>query len=223
MGAWEWRLTLRCFWGTRSAVERNANLYSLSNKVPSLIFGWSTEVRNDAFARKIDTEVPRVTPLPLFMDLYVWRLTLKCLYMDLYGGRRWSSFIWIYMELGWHWSAVIWIYNEVEYCTSAQRYACSFGSLSLISTLSIDRSIDSTLDTDLGLHHFYDDAGWVKDVGYAIIAFFLSLICWTHLACHASSASSSTASWLGSIQLPCWEMHRCRGFVVEIVGRSALA
>nr|DAD19030.1 TPA_asm: hypothetical protein HUJ06_020493 [Nelumbo nucifera] len=85
---------------------------------------------------------------------------------------------------------------------------------------STDRSSDSALAADLGLHLVHVDASRAEEIADTVMALFLCLLRRTHLLSrHAFSASG----WLGSVQPLCRGMRRCRGLVLGIVGRSASA
>lgn len=86
---------------------------------------------------------------------------------------------------------------------------------------SSDRSVDSSLAVDLGLHRLvHVDVSRAEEVADTIMALFLGLLRRTHLLSrHALSASG----WLGSVQPLCRGMRRCRGLVLGIIGRSASA
>ncbi|KAF7138669.1 hypothetical protein RHSIM_Rhsim07G0011100 [Rhododendron simsii] len=86
---------------------------------------------------------------------------------------------------------------------------------------SADRSVDSSLAVDLGLHRLvHVDVSRAEEVADTVMALFLGLLRRTHLLSrHALSASG----WLGSLQPLCRGMRRCRGLVLGIIGRSASA
>uniref|UniRef100_A0A5B7AJL6 Putative C-terminal binding protein AN n=1 Tax=Davidia involucrata TaxID=16924 RepID=A0A5B7AJL6_DAVIN len=86
---------------------------------------------------------------------------------------------------------------------------------------SSDRSVDSALAADLGLHRLvHIDVSRADEVADTVMALFLGLLRRTHLLSrHALSASG----WLGSVQPMCRGMRRCRGLVLGIIGRSASA
>ncbi|PON68040.1 Erythronate-4-phosphate dehydrogenase [Parasponia andersonii] len=85
---------------------------------------------------------------------------------------------------------------------------------------SADRSVDSSLASDLGLRLVHVDTSRAEEIADTVMALALGLLRRTHLLSrHALSASG----WLGSVQPLCRGMRRCRGLVLGIVGRSASA
>ncbi|KAF3793185.1 C-terminal binding protein [Nymphaea thermarum] len=85
---------------------------------------------------------------------------------------------------------------------------------------SSDRTVDTALAADLGLHLVHVDTSRAEEVADTIMALILGLLRRTHaLVKHGFSSSG----WLGSIQPLCRGMRRCRGLVLGIVGRSASA
>ncbi|KAI4355147.1 hypothetical protein L6164_003947 [Bauhinia variegata] len=85
---------------------------------------------------------------------------------------------------------------------------------------SADRSVDSSLASDLGLRLVHVDTSRGEEIADTVMALFLGLLRRTHLLSrHALSASG----WLGSVQPLCRGMRRCRGLVLGIIGRSASA
>ncbi len=85
---------------------------------------------------------------------------------------------------------------------------------------SADRSVDSSLASDLGLRLLHVDASRAEEIADTVMALFLGLLRRTHLL---SRHALSAAGWLGSVQPLCRGMRRCRGLVLGIIGRSASA
>ncbi|XP_047334403.1 C-terminal binding protein AN [Impatiens glandulifera] len=86
---------------------------------------------------------------------------------------------------------------------------------------SSDRSVDSALAADLGLHRLvHVDVSRAEEVADTVMALILGLLRRTHLL---SRHTLSASGWLGSVQPLCRGMRRCRGLVLGIVGRSASA
>ncbi|KAJ7229545.1 hypothetical protein O6H91_Y459800 [Diphasiastrum complanatum] len=85
---------------------------------------------------------------------------------------------------------------------------------------SADKSVDSSLASDLGLQLVHIDCGRADEVADSVMALLLGLLRHTHLL---SSQGFASAGWLGSIQPICRGMRRCRGQVMGIVGSSRSA
>ncbi|KAI4338389.1 hypothetical protein MLD38_023454 [Melastoma candidum] len=94
---------------------------------------------------------------------------------------------------------------------------------------SPDRSLDSSLASDLGLPNLvHVDVSRDEEVADTVMALVLSLLRKTHLLSRNGSGSSAGlglgSGWLGTVQGgACKGMRRCRGLVVGIVGRSKSA
>ncbi|KAI4303387.1 hypothetical protein MLD38_039027 [Melastoma candidum] len=94
---------------------------------------------------------------------------------------------------------------------------------------SPDRSLDSSLASDLGLQNLvHVDVSRDEEVADTVMALVLSLLRKTHLLSRNGSGSSAGlglgSGWLGAVQGGvCKGMRRCRGLVVGIVGRSKSA
>ncbi|KAI4328833.1 hypothetical protein L6164_021158 [Bauhinia variegata] len=85
---------------------------------------------------------------------------------------------------------------------------------------SADRSVDSSLASDLGLRLVHVDTSRAEEIADTVMALFLGLLRRTHLL---SRHALSSSGWLGSVQPLCRGMRRCRGLVLGIIGRSASA
>ncbi|GAB2271750.1 hypothetical protein Dimus_006580 [Dionaea muscipula] len=85
---------------------------------------------------------------------------------------------------------------------------------------SSDRTVDTTLASDLGLRLIHVDVPRSEEIADTVMALILGLLRRTHLL---SRHSLSSSGWLGSLQPLCRGMRRCRGLVLGIVGRSASA
>lgn len=86
---------------------------------------------------------------------------------------------------------------------------------------SSDRSVDSALAAELGLHRLvHVDVSRAEEIADTVMALILGLLRRTHLL---SRHTLSASGWLGSVQPLCRGMRRCRGLVLGIIGRSASA
>eukprot|EP00252_Welwitschia_mirabilis_P011888 TRINITY_DN26418_c0_g1_i2.p1 TRINITY_DN26418_c0_g1~~TRINITY_DN26418_c0_g1_i2.p1 ORF type:complete len:656 (-),score=116.72 TRINITY_DN26418_c0_g1_i2:227-2194(-) len=85
---------------------------------------------------------------------------------------------------------------------------------------SIDKAVDSAIAADLGLQLLHVDTSRAEEVADTVMALILGLLRHTHVL---SRQGLSTSGWLGSLQPLCRGMHRCRGLVLGIIGRSASA
>ncbi|KAH7438672.1 hypothetical protein KP509_04G025800 [Ceratopteris richardii] len=86
---------------------------------------------------------------------------------------------------------------------------------------SVEKTADSSLASELGLHLLHVDTGRAEEVADTVMALVLGLLRHTHAL--AGRGLSNLGGWLGAIQPVCRGMRRCRGLIMGIIGRSASA